>query len=102
MTASIGNVIIQDSLWQIQGPMGFGEVERLLSITLPHLQGLAKTLVIDLSQVTEVDSASVSLLMEWQRQVKSKHCELTFKDLPANLEALADVYGVRELIPTVA
>lgn len=100
MTASIGNVIIQDSLWQIQGPMGFGEVERLLSMTLPHISSLSKTLVIDLSQVTEVDSASVSLLMEWQRQVKSKHCELSFAHLPANLKALADVYGVSELIPT--
>lgn len=93
------NVIVQESLWQIQGAMGFAEVKRLLSMTLPHLKPLNTRLVIDLSQVSEVDSASVSLLMEWQRQAKIHMREITFQHLPANLTALAEVYGVEALIP---
>lgn len=99
MTTSISNVIVQESLWQVQGPMGFSAVEHLLAVTEPHWKRLSTQLVIDLAQVTEVDSASISLLMEWQRQARAQKCALVFKQLPANLSALAEVYGVQELIP---
>ncbi len=58
-------------------------------------------LVIDLAQVTEVDSSAVSMLLEWQRKARSYNRQLHFTNLPNTLKSLAQLYGVSELIPLV-
>jgi len=58
-------------------------------------------LVIDLAQVTEVDSSAVSMLLEWQRKARSHNRQLHFTNLPNTLKSLAQLYGVSELIPLV-
>jgi phospholipid transport system transporter-binding protein len=58
-------------------------------------------LVIDLAGVQEADSAALSLLLEWQREAKSRGFGVTFAHLPASIVSLAEVYGVSELIPAL-
>lgn len=53
---------------------------------------------VDLSQVTEVDSSAVSLLLEWARAGLDKGQPLRFINLPTNLTSLAQLYGVTDLI----
>ena len=59
---------------------------------------LPERLTIDFSGITAVDSSAVSLLLEWRRQAASRGKTLEFVNLPANLVALANLYGVAELI----
>ena len=54
---------------------------------------------IDMAGVTEVDSAAVSLLLEWQRQMSKHNTRLRFANLPENVKSLAALYGVTELLP---
>lgn len=56
-------------------------------------------LQMDLQQVTDVDSAAVSLLFEWLRQAQSRKASLKFANMPATLVSLAALYGVDDLIP---
>ena len=56
-------------------------------------------LVIDLAGVDEADSAALSLLLELQREAKSRGFGITFANLPAAIVSLAEVYGVSDLIP---
>lgn len=58
-------------------------------------------LVIDLTQVTEVDSSAVSMLLEWQREARRRNCRIRFANTPQNLKGLAQLYGVSELISLV-
>ena len=53
---------------------------------------------IDFAAVTGVDSAAVALLLEWRRMAIARGKTLVFENLPANLLALARLYGVAELI----
>ena len=53
---------------------------------------------LDLSGVTEVDSAAISLLLEWRRQALAANRHIEYVNLPANLQSLADLYGVSELL----
>lgn len=53
---------------------------------------------IDFSGVTGVDSSAVALLLEWRRMAAARGKTLVFENLPANLLALARLYGVAELI----
>jgi phospholipid transport system transporter-binding protein len=59
---------------------------------------LPPTIHIDFSKVTGVDSAAVALLLEWRRMALARGKTLVFENLPANLLALAELYGVAELI----
>ncbi len=59
---------------------------------------LPDRLTIDFSGVTGVDSSAVALLLEWRRQAARLAKRLEFVNLPANLVALAGLYGVDDLI----
>jgi len=64
---------------------------------------LPDRLTIDFSAITGVDSSAVALLLEWRRQAAERAKRLEYVNLPANLLALAELYGVAELIqPTTA
>ncbi|MGH8600489.1 MAG: STAS domain-containing protein [Burkholderiales bacterium] len=53
---------------------------------------------VDLGGVTAVDSAAISLLLEWQRTAAAARQNIHFVNLPAALRSLAELYGVSELI----
>jgi phospholipid transport system transporter-binding protein len=52
----------------------------------------------DLSAVTEVDSAAVALLLEWQRQAIARGDRLRLAGVPADIASLARLYGVDSLL----
>lgn len=54
---------------------------------------------LDFSGVEEVDSAAVSLLLEWVRQAAQRGRQLRIQHLSDNLQCLVKVYGVKELLP---
>lgn len=53
---------------------------------------------LDLSGVTEVDSAAVSLLFEWRRAALAAKRSIRYVNLPDNLTSLAKLYGVTEIV----
>ena len=55
-------------------------------------------LVVDMSQLGEIDSAAVSLVLEWLRAAQRARRTLSFVNLPANFKSLATLYGVLDLI----
>ena len=54
---------------------------------------------LSLAGVEEVDSAAVSLLLEWARQAAQHGRQLQLHNLPENLQCLLKVYDVQELLP---
>ena len=71
-----------DNRWEIDGDITINQAQTLLleSNELP----MALTLVVDLSKVTHVDTASISLMFEWLRNAQSKKCDLGFVNFPEN------------------
>ncbi|MES2934881.1 MAG: STAS domain-containing protein [Pseudomonadota bacterium] len=53
---------------------------------------------IDLAPVTVVDSAAVAVLLAWQRAATARGARLLIKNVPANLQSLAKLYGVADLL----
>jgi phospholipid transport system transporter-binding protein len=56
----------------------------------------------DLAAVARVDSSAVAVLLEWQRAASARGLTLKVVGAPAGLVSLATVYGVEELLPTLA
>lgn len=81
---------------KVAGPLNIESVPALLIQSNGMLKDVA---VVDLAGVTEVDSAAVSLLLEWRREAQTQNSALRFAHLPAALKSLADLYGVADLIP---
>ncbi|MDR3425893.1 MULTISPECIES: STAS domain-containing protein [Silvimonas] len=62
----------------------------------------ANELTLDLSQVQEVDSSAVSVLLHWQRQAKTQQANFLITGVPPALRELVRLYGVEDLLPTGA
>ena len=52
----------------------------------------------DLAAVSEVDTAAIALLLEWQRQAAARGGRLVFSGVPADIASLAKLYGVDVLL----
>ena len=58
--------------------------------------------VIDFAGVTEADSAALAVIFKWQRDAQKKGRKIHCRNIPANMIALAKLYGVDDLIAAQA
>ncbi len=84
----------------LEGALSFETLPRVLEESRAYSArpDLPDRLTIDFAAITEVDSSAVALLLEWRREAARRGKGLNFVNLPANLLALADLYGVTGLI----
>ena len=84
----------------LTGALSFETIPEVLvqSAAYAERPDLPERLTIDFSGITGVDSSAVALLLEWRRQALRRGKTLVFVNLPANLLALAALYGVADLI----
>jgi phospholipid transport system transporter-binding protein len=85
---------------KLSGALSF---ESLPAVLVESAQFTARTdlpdrLIIDFSEITDIDSSAVALLLEWRRIALARGKALEFVNLPPNLLALARLYGVADLI----
>ena len=89
------------TLLRVSGPLTVATVGALAEGGRQQF-GDAQELVVDLAGATEVDSAALSLLFEWQREARRRKIRISFRSLPPSLQSLAALYGVAGLIPPSA
>jgi phospholipid transport system transporter-binding protein len=58
--------------------------------------------VVDLSEVTELDSSLLAALLAWLRDARAKEHPLSFTHVPEALQTIARLYGVDALLPAAA
>jgi len=54
---------------------------------------------VDLSAVTDADSAAVAILLSWVRVAQDQRASLSIVNPPESIRSLATLYGVAELLP---
>ena len=89
-------IVCNEGRCTIEGPVTADNVLTLLAQGAQQLTGPHMT--VDLSGVTEVDSTALSLLLEWRREAIRNGREVRFRNLPASMKSLAELYGVTELL----
>ena len=84
----------------LDGALSFETLPRVLEESQAYSSrpDLPDRLTIDFAAITDVDSSAVALLLEWRREAARRGKTLQFVNLPANLLALAELYGVTGLI----
>jgi phospholipid transport system transporter-binding protein len=83
--------------WRVLGPVTLRNAAALRVAGLRLLEG--GDAVVDLSGVTEADSAAVSLLLEWRRAADAAGRSIRFEQPTGPLRSLATLYNVHELLP---
>lgn len=91
-------IVREGEYFRVRGPITMDNVEGLLEEGRRlFADGEVK---VDLAGVTEVDSTSVSLLLQWLRDASARGQRLTFHHIAPNIHSLAALYGVTDLIPS--
>lgn len=85
-----------DTHWEITGHVLIGTVSQLLATS--KTLSLSNNTVIDFAKVEDIDTSTISLILEWKRRAQLENQPVTFVNLPANLTSLTQLYGVAELI----
>ncbi len=76
----------------VEGPVTIHNVVATTKQGISFFEG--HSIVIDLANITEVDSSIVSMLLEWLRESTRQGCRLDFVNIPENLNSLLQLYGV--------
>lgn len=82
--------------WLVAGALTFDTAASVFNSS--RETALPKTGIVDLARVDAVDSAALAVLLAWQRRAAVEGVSLGFVGAPPNLAALAELYGVQELI----
>jgi phospholipid transport system transporter-binding protein len=85
-----------DNRWNVSGEVVIATVSTLLE-TSKNLALSAET-TIDFAQVTDIDTSTISLILEWKRRARRENQAIKLANLPANLNSLTQLYGVADLI----
>lgn len=87
------------SQWNLSGDLTIEKIPTI--IDLINKQKADKKTTIDFSKVTSIDTSTLSLIFELQRQAKKTQSHFIFKNLPKNLNSLAKLYGVEDLVSSL-
>ncbi len=85
-------IAVEGNRLVLSGPATFETHVAMREQSEPHITDAA--VEIDLSAVTDVDSSALALAFFWQRRAR----QLTLLNPPQSFLALADLYGVVELL----
>jgi phospholipid transport system transporter-binding protein len=81
----------------LRGQLGFKTVRAVLEQT-PALFADVPVIKVDLSGVTEADSAGLALLIEWVGWARQAQREIRFFEIPEQIRAIARISEVEDLL----
>ena len=97
MSQPVTAQIVQiDNRWNISGDAVIGAVPALLEAS--KALSIIDNATVDFANVTDIDTATISLIFEWKRRAQKENQPLKFVNLPANLTTLTQLYGVAEIV----
>ena len=79
-------------VFQVQGDLTFASIDKQIIKSFGFLK-TSQTITIDLSEVSNTDSAGLALMIEWIKMARQYHVTLNFKNVPEQLQKLAKLSG---------
>jgi len=87
-----------DQVYSIIGELNMSSVPQLLKDMSALFTGDGDARILDLTEVSRSDSAGLALLLEWQAQAQQNNIQLSFRNIPQQLQAIAKISGLEKLI----
>jgi phospholipid transport system transporter-binding protein len=86
-----------DGRFALHGSLGFGTAARILEDSKALFADHTR-IEVDLAGVTDSDSAGLALLIEWVNWAKHYAHEITYKDIPKQIRAIAEISEVEWML----
>ena len=86
----------QDNRWKISGEVVVDDANTLLVAS--QSLSMADSTLIDFGAASDLDTAAISLILEWKRRAIAENKQLRLVNVPENLKSLAHLYGVAEIV----
>ena len=85
------------------GHLGWGADEMIKSRIVRHdgVAGTSESIVIDMSDVTFIDSAGISSLLTLRRELIERGGKLVLCQVPPRIQQVFDVVAINRVIPVV-
>ena len=83
---------------RVSGDLGFADAAAAWSRAGEFLVGAAGELAVDVAGVSNVDSATLAVLLAWAAHARRAGVVLRFRQAPAGLAALAHLCGTESLL----
>ncbi len=83
--------------WRITGEVLMDNANFILQQS--RALSMGDEFLVDFSAVNKVDTAALSLMMEWQRRAAAFSSRVHFANLPVNLTRLVSLYGLTDFVP---
>ena len=90
------SIELQDKRWLLKGNITFKEILPILD-QVNHYDW-KESIILDLSQVNEIDTTIISFILEQKRQAKKLGKQFNLENSPESLKSLASLYGIENLI----
>jgi len=87
-----------EKVYRIIGELNMSTVPQLLKDMSVLFSVNGESRIIDLAEVSRSDSAGLALLLEWQRVAEQQDIQLSFRNLPEQMQAIIQVSGLEKLI----
>jgi phospholipid transport system transporter-binding protein len=81
----------------LEGPVTIATAAQIIEAVRPLWPESGES-VVDFASVTEADSAALALIFKWQRDAARRGRSVRCVNVPANVHALARLYGVDTLL----
>ena len=94
---TLSNIVQRENIWHVSGDVLMDNANEILLNS--ESLSMNDAFVVDFSDVAKVDTAALSLMLEWQRRAHASSSKVSFSNLPLNLSHLAALYGVTEFVP---
>jgi phospholipid transport system transporter-binding protein len=91
------NIVELANKWHVSGDVLIDNANLILNQS--DVFKMDGEIEVDFTDVSNVDTAALSLMLEWQRRAVASKCKIKFANLPVNLASLADLYGIKDFIP---
>jgi phospholipid transport system transporter-binding protein len=88
---------MDDGQLEASGVLGYVTAARALPVGLALIPK-GSTCTIDLSRVTEADSAGLAVLVEWLATAKSRGTAIRYEGIPAQILAVARISDLESLL----
>ncbi len=82
--------------WTYSGALTFADAAAVFESA--RAMDLPATGVVDLTGMEPADSSALAVMLALKRRATAEGARITFVAVPAGIEALANVYGVDELL----
>lgn len=83
--------------WRIAGDVLMDNANFILQQS--RALSMGDEFLVDFSAVNKLDTAALSLMMEWQRRAATSSSRVGFANLPVNLTRLVSLYGLTDFVP---